>query len=34
MNNLLQERDGLGAEVKELRSEVSRIYSELSANAV
>ena len=34
MNNLLQDKDGLGAEVKELRSEVNRIYSELSANAV
>jgi len=34
MNNLLQDKDGLGAEVKELRSEVNRIYSELSVYAV
>jgi hypothetical protein len=34
MNNLLQEKDGLGEEVKELRSEIHRIYSELSTNAV
>jgi hypothetical protein len=34
MNNLLQDKNGLEAEVRALKSDVGQIYTELSANAM